>query len=164
MKMVDLCSHLSASHHARRVVDVVLEMARSQGLLNPGVMGELHIPDSPETLRRWRIKLDMLCMLYERRRLQQNNRVVRFLNWDSSPQGTYNYQAIVEEIVSRPSSMKIDKNNPLGGFTWERRSKPLSVLGLGMGLANMRAGCFYVGGHCVCVILRGAWHVCGEGW
>jgi hypothetical protein len=84
-----------------------------------------------------RVKLDRVTMLYERQRAMGSERWVRFLIWDSSPQGHFNYQAIIEEVVSRPGNYKPTAENPLGGFTWERRSKPIGVLGLGeSGLAN----------------------------
>ena len=53
-------------------------------------------------------------------------RVAIFVSADSSPQGNYDFYAVSEEFMFR-SRVEVP-TDPLGGFEYERRTKPLTTL------------------------------------
>ena len=99
-----------------------------------GCTGDHDVPTA-NTLRIWRSKLDCCIMLYERTLYTgsdaaASDRVARYLNYDSSPQGTYEYFIIVEDkITFHADPTRFE--SPLSNFSYERRTKPVMVLGAG---------------------------------
>ena len=83
------------------------------------------------TLREWGIKLDLINMAFQRHRhLEAKLRVSRGIAPDTSPQHNQNYMCMKEERMIRPHDCLVpDPFNPFGGFTWERRNSPITVLG-----------------------------------
>jgi hypothetical protein len=81
------------------------------------------------------VKMDMLHMLYQRHVLMNwTGTVSRFLMPDSSPQSNYDYLAVIEERLWRPSPYKhAQPFDPFKGFRWERRAMPYMTIGRGEG-------------------------------
>lgn len=130
---VEVGGYLKNSGDLATVSHKCFNLFKARGALQHGEF-QLEIPDFASTIRRWTIKMDMLTSLYQRHLLADDSiERVRFLNWDSSPQGSFDYLGIVEEVISRPACgpRRIDRQDPYGGFTWTRRSLPLSCLGHG---------------------------------
>ena len=98
----------------------------------------LALPTAP-MVYRYTVKLDLLCMLWQRARLKelrsQGVRYSRNLIVDCSPQAHWDFLIVIEELFIRVSEPVF---NPLGGFQWIRRRLPLSCNGKGAGTASAK--------------------------
>ena len=99
-----------------------------------------------KTLSLSMVKLDLLhtlsCRVFNRAGEPQKRRA-RYLGSDSSPQGGFDYFAIVEDVLERPASLEHCQKSEedfdaFGGFFWKRRTLPLTTLARGQGSASMK--------------------------
>jgi len=126
--LIQLGTLLKNADNLQEAVRLSLKVAGAGADVDLGMLPELR-----ETIRRWRIKLDICTMLWQRHLLATSRPsqgdTLRFLNWDSSPQGGYNYLIIVEDVFMRPLGRVGD--NPVENLTWVRRTMPITVIGQG---------------------------------
>eukprot|EP00969_Alexandrium_andersonii_P368932 15474000-Alexandrium_andersonii.AAC.1 len=77
------------------------------------------------------VKLDCICMLYERYQLGKNTRrhIARNLIPDSSPQGHWDFFLCIEDRFLRDAAAP-SADSALTNFRWVRRRMPCSTVGL----------------------------------
>ena len=92
-----------------------------------------------ESVRLNTIKLDCLCMLWEREWVKNLKfRISRNVNPDSGPQRGWDFFAIIEERFVRDVVGWTPDSAPLGGFSWTRRRLPSSTVARGQGAAAQK--------------------------
>ena len=89
---------------------------------------------SGEQVRLNMIKLDCVCMLWEREWARNcKSRVCRNVNPDSGPQKGWDFFAVIEERFIWDVPGWDPLAIPLGGFTWIRRRLPSTIVARGQG-------------------------------
>lgn len=137
------------AHHVQNLQDIpdIMQMVGTMLLPSMGLEpANVPVPKSKTTFARDIIKLDLLHTWSNRifnRAGDPRWRRARFLGSDSSPQGGFDYFAVTEDVLERSPALDFlsvpeEQFDAFKGFTWHRRTLPLTTLARGHGSASMK--------------------------
>ncbi|CAE7231024.1 RPT6A [Symbiodinium sp. CCMP2592] len=137
------------AHHVQNLQDIpdIMQMVGTMLLPSMGLEpANVPVPKSKKTFARDMIKLDLIHTWSNRIFNKAGDprwRRARYLGSDSSPQGGYDYFAVTEDVLERSPALDFlsvpeEQFDAFGGFTWHRRTLPLTALARGHGSASMK--------------------------
>ena len=137
------------AHHVENLQDIpdIMQMVGTMLLPSMGLEpANVPVPKSKTTFARDIVKLDLMHTwsnrIFNKAGIPQR-RGARYLGSDSSPQGGYYYFAVTEDVLERGPALDFlsvpeEQFDAFGGFTWRRRTLPLTTLARGHGSASMK--------------------------